>query len=185
MSLEQLISSPLVHQLGWTLIHSLWEGLAVALLVMAALHLPGGRTPQARYLIACGGLLGTLGLAVGTFCILHGPSTTTTAAPLAAATASPAAVHLADDVPQVPGDGPRMAPARVAAEAPVERAMRAPQLLGDALPWLVGVWTAGVIVMSLWYLGGWIAVQRLRILGTRTAGRAVETTLGRLKLRMG
>jgi bla regulator protein blaR1 len=61
-----------VLALGWTLLHSLWQGAAIALLV-ALLH-PILTTPQARYRLALGGLLAILGVAVGTFFYLYDPA---------------------------------------------------------------------------------------------------------------
>jgi bla regulator protein BlaR1 len=43
--------------LGWTLLHSLWEGLVIGLLTWGALVLACRRSAQVRYLLACSGLL--------------------------------------------------------------------------------------------------------------------------------
>jgi beta-lactamase regulating signal transducer with metallopeptidase domain len=41
------------HALGWTLIHFLWQGALVALIVAYVLPLLGGRSPQSRYFAVC------------------------------------------------------------------------------------------------------------------------------------
>ncbi|BDU74695.1 M56 family metallopeptidase [Mesoterricola silvestris] len=55
-------ASPLFQALGWTLVHSLWQGAGLGLLAWAGLRLLRSRTPGARYLLACGAL-GALPLA--------------------------------------------------------------------------------------------------------------------------
>ena len=51
--LIQLSGHPLVHALGWTLLHFCWQGAAVALMLWCVLGLLGGRSSQARYGAAC------------------------------------------------------------------------------------------------------------------------------------
>ncbi|PYQ18974.1 MAG: peptidase M56 [Acidobacteria bacterium] len=48
------------------------------------------------------------------------------------------------------------------------------------LPGLVGLWGAGVLVLSLRALGGWALVQRLRRSGLTAVPAAIESTLARL-----
>src|SRR4029453_6446596 len=57
----------MIRVLGWTLLHFVWQGAAVAAL-LASLNLALRRaTPQARYLAACASLLLMLALPVLTF----------------------------------------------------------------------------------------------------------------------
>ena len=48
--LRTLVRTPLAGALGWTLLHSLWEGAALAALLGAALLMM--RSPRARYAAA-------------------------------------------------------------------------------------------------------------------------------------
>src|ERR1700722_5765024 len=57
-SLELWTQTPLAKALGWTLLHSLWEGALVALLFAFALC--ALRPPRARYGAACIALLAVL-----------------------------------------------------------------------------------------------------------------------------
>lgn len=52
------------------------------------------------------------------------------------------------------------------------------------MPWLVGLWLAGVAGMSLWHAGGWIALQRLKSLAARPAGADILARLTQLKGRL-
>src|SRR2546430_16848088 len=56
--LENWVHSRYASALGWTLVHSLWEGALVALLVGAALLLL--RSSRARYIAGCSAMLALL-----------------------------------------------------------------------------------------------------------------------------
>jgi hypothetical protein len=47
------MTQPLVHYVGWSLLHFLWEGAIVALLLTSALRLLSNRSSQLRYTAAC------------------------------------------------------------------------------------------------------------------------------------
>src|SRR5688500_11694338 len=51
--LREAVHSEWAQQLGWTLLHSLWQGAAVALVLALALLALRGSRPQARYLASC------------------------------------------------------------------------------------------------------------------------------------
>jgi beta-lactamase regulating signal transducer with metallopeptidase domain len=55
-TLETLRSLPAVEALGWALLHFVWQGAAIAVLVAAVLWLMRGRSANARYLVACAGM---------------------------------------------------------------------------------------------------------------------------------
>jgi ABC-type Co2+ transport system permease subunit len=44
---------PSVHALGWTLLHFVWQGTVVAILLASVLGLLRGKSPQLRYGAAC------------------------------------------------------------------------------------------------------------------------------------
>src|SRR5262249_9497151 len=57
--LQDWVQTPVAGALGWTLIHSLWEGAVVASILGATLLIT--RSSRARYVAACGALLLMLG----------------------------------------------------------------------------------------------------------------------------
>ncbi len=59
MNTIQILSSEVwVERLGWTLVHFLWQGLAIALLYAAADRVMARRySPNGRYLLACAALV--------------------------------------------------------------------------------------------------------------------------------
>lgn len=52
---EYLETVPMTRALGWTLLHFVWQGALLALLVKVVLHLLKDRSANARYLLCrCG-----------------------------------------------------------------------------------------------------------------------------------
>ncbi len=70
------------------------------------------------------------------------------------------------------------------APAPVHTPSQKPWLESN-LPYAVLLWVAGVLLLSLWHLGGWVAVQRLRIIDSRKTPPQVESLLATLTKRLG
>ena len=44
---------PLIHAVGWSLLHFVWEGAIIGLLLASALRLLRNRSSQLRYVAAC------------------------------------------------------------------------------------------------------------------------------------
>jgi len=55
-TLRDVADSPLAERLGWTLLHSVWQGAAVAVGLALALILLRRRSAQARYSASCAAL---------------------------------------------------------------------------------------------------------------------------------
>src|SRR5262245_47638209 len=56
-TLETLLTPPFIAALSWALLHFLWQGTLIALLLAGVLHLGRLRTAHARYVAACAALL--------------------------------------------------------------------------------------------------------------------------------
>lgn len=56
MFFEAVLTHPVLHALGWALLHSLWQGALVALLLVFVLALLRGRDSNIRYGVACSAL---------------------------------------------------------------------------------------------------------------------------------
>ena len=69
-TLMQFSGQSMVHALGWTLLHFLWQGAVIALLLWCVLGLLGGRSPKVRYLVACCALVLMVLAPLGTFACL-------------------------------------------------------------------------------------------------------------------
>ncbi len=157
--LELWIQTPLAKALAWTLLHSLWEGAAAALLLTAAVCVL--RSPRARYVAACVALLALLA------------GFTITLARLWPAGAAPAASHVA------PLPGPPQID-MTASDATAPHAFHA----ADLLPWLAPFWMLGVLAFHLRALAGWITARRLRRSGVCCAAADWTARLERLAMRI-
>jgi hypothetical protein len=64
-------TSVLVHQIGWSLIHSLWQDALIALMLATILKLLSRAKPQSRYFIACVALAAMIVLPSSQTYVLH------------------------------------------------------------------------------------------------------------------
>jgi len=159
----------MTRTLGWTLLHFLWQGAAVAS-ILACLNLALRRsTPQLRYALACGSLLLMLVLPAATFRTLG---------------VAPAPVPSSTGVLALVAD----AHAEAAATSPAST-LQAVASLGHSieslLPGLVALWGAGVLLLCLRSFGGMAFVRRLGRSGLSAAPPALEATLARLAHTLG
>jgi beta-lactamase regulating signal transducer with metallopeptidase domain len=157
----------LLQALGRALLHSLWQGACVALLAGAALWLLRGRSPNARYAVACSALALMLLLPVLTVWGSGGPAQGVEADEMLTQTSAPA------ETASVPGVSTRVAGEAQAAGAGrnfIPRLQSSEERMRLWLPWLTLVWLAGVSVLSARMLGGLVYTRRLRRHGVRPAG---------------
>ncbi|WP_400193770.1 M56 family metallopeptidase [Hymenobacter sp. B81] len=170
--LENLLTPALVRAVGYTILHSLWQGAVVALALAGLLLLLRRHSARVRYSVTAAALGLLLLLAGVTFLryYLTAPVAIVTAAgqaqlsaavaPVAAVASSPAAAH------------PLSAQVVLA-------------YFEHNLPLIVTVWLLGLLTMSLRLLGGLAYVQRLRHYGTRPLGLAWQHRLASLSARAG
>ncbi len=186
MSLENILSQEIVQKLGWTLVHFVWQATAITLLL--AITLPALRKSAAglRYIIAC--------LALGLMILL--PIVTMLLVP----------VSPPQPMANIPPPASIIAPAQPAEEMPLAGVVeheepikiesidtapmipwkqRAAERLEPALPYVVSGWLIGVFGLSLWHLGGWAQLQRLRRKLTRPVDASLRAGLKQLADKLG
>ena len=157
-AIENILTQPFAQRIGWTLLHSLWQITAVAVLLMIAAGVLRKRTANIRYLIACVALLLTVILPAATFMLLDAP---VAVAPPVAIEAPAGKMVDAAVMAVVPLELPSQT--EIVPVAPrVSITERLNQLLTPALPFIVVGWFMGVFALSVWHLGGWTQLQRLR-----------------------
>src|SRR5258706_6360833 len=76
--LQLAIEASFIQRLGWTLLHSLWQGLAVTILLVVALAILRKRGPKIRYVACCGAMLIFATAPVVTFLMMPAPVDTGT-----------------------------------------------------------------------------------------------------------
>jgi hypothetical protein len=72
--IPQFLATDLVQRLGWTLLHSLWQGAAVAAAFGVLLLLIPRAKANARYVAGCVSLLAMFLPCIGTFFVVEVPS---------------------------------------------------------------------------------------------------------------
>jgi len=144
-----IFSHPWAERLGWTLIHFLWQGLAIAALYVPSRLLLRGSKPGIRYIVGCVALLAMLAAPFVTWIALR-----------------PAAAGLPD------ASRPQVATAAVPTPVPLPASVRSVIATTPAprfLPWIVLVWFVGSLTFSLRLTGGWLIARSARSMMTRLA----------------
>jgi GWxTD domain-containing protein len=159
MSLFDLLSgTPVSEALGWTLLHSLWEGLlaAAALGVFLALI----RAPRARYTAA--GIVLLLVFASFAITLVH------------FLPANGGSEHtLIQTTRAAGGELPEWA----GTNHEISRIL-------TLIPWLTPLWLAGVCLFYLRYVFSWLSLQRLQRRGVCSAPSSWQLTVKRLALEL-
>jgi beta-lactamase regulating signal transducer with metallopeptidase domain/type II secretory pathway component GspD/PulD (secretin) len=177
MALENILSEEIIQKLGWMLLHFVWQAAVVALLLGILLAVLRKSSSNIRYIIACTALALIVILPIITMQIIHvstpqpitsidpppvpvmmqtQPATKEIPPAVAVKHEEPAQLESTDAVPNIPWR------------------QRAVGWLEPALPYLVAGWLLGVFGLSLWHLGGWAQLQRLK----KQMVKRVEVPLG-------
>lgn len=140
------------HAAGWALIHSVWQGAVAAALLAAVFRAARGAPSSARYAVACVALFLAVAAPVATFVALApsgGTAGDATAGAFAVAELRP---------PGLEAVGVVLGGASSPTGTGSAGAARLPE---PVMRWIVWGWAAGVLVLSLRLLGGWLRVQQL------------------------
>lgn len=160
VTLDLLLAHPAVQALGHGLLQFLWQGLFLALLLLAARRITS--SARIRYATATAIMLAMpIALVVTTVANRHGEPARV------AATRSVTPQAFSTEATQLVYD-----------------AAPAGQLRAGISGWAAGVWAVGVLLLSLRATGGWATAQRLKR-GINPAGARLEETLERLKRKLG
>ncbi len=159
-TMQNIFQAAITQKIGWTLVHFVWQAFAIALLLAVLLKLLRNSSAHLRYLIACGGLALMVCAPVITLQMIPTPENHPTPAvqPPADLSDTDAATPVITDMPDIEIPPVSIAPA--ASALPWQD--RFTHTLGAALPYIVAGWLAGVLGLSLWYLGGWTQLQKFR-----------------------
>ena len=150
---------------AWTLIHFCWQAVAVAAAYRAVSIALARRTAQTRYLAALASLLMMLALALGTF----GWELRSQPAPVSFVTEATSIAAPLAGFPQTkaPGNiGEQPEPFRIS--------------LSALLPWIDGLWLAGVLAFSVRGLCGWWFLRKLRLASIAEPPAALRTSFNRI-----
>ncbi|HEX7707510.1 MAG TPA: M56 family metallopeptidase [Thermoanaerobaculia bacterium] len=170
MSSIQLFSSPVVHALGWALLHLLWQATIVAGILAAALALIPRENASARYTAACSALAVVFLLFVVTT--------------MRSWEAAPVAYNEPDA--QVSASVPLSElPALIAGAAATSGKEFLVTRAQQSIPTLVAIWFSGVLLLSLRLLVSWTRIRRSAGRQSRPAGREYQLMASRLSEALG
>jgi GWxTD domain-containing protein len=163
----QLSALPMVHALGWTLLHFCWQGTIVALLLACVLNLLPLRASKLRYAAACAALACLVALPLITFVVLvHQP---------------PAPRQLIIDFP---AGNPAIAPNAGPAQSAEPWTVRCETTLNRCLPVVVVSWLAGLLFFVCRLNLGLMATGRWKSTGVEPAAE-LEEMMQALRKRLG
>lgn len=145
MNATQIFSSPSVQALGWTLLHSIWQGLICIGVCLLVLRCIPGKWSGARYAVATSALLAIFFLSVITFIYLNNSNEQVS-------TETIALVHVTKAVEPDQTDSNYVAGLLSATAMTFEQ----------YLPMIVVCWVMGTILFGIRLLGGWFAIGRLK-----------------------
>ncbi len=191
---NDVFSNSVAQRVGWALIHFVWQGAAVALLLALVLQCLRRRSPQIRWAASCVALALMMVLPVVTACLVSVDARTAGAGWVASPASAPALLPQAElpdlGAPEFSAVGASTWPAEdqvgEAAMSPrVPWRERLAAFVEPSLSWIVLVWLVGVLALSVWYLGGWWQLARTKRSGTRPVEGAVAEAFGRLMGQLG
>jgi GWxTD domain-containing protein len=156
--MRNLIETPVANALGWALLHSLWQGAAIAMGLLGALSIV--RSARGRYAAAWLALLAVFAAFIGTFVWVMPQAGVGAALAGGAIQLAPASGYN--------GFGKIIAKIRPS----------------DMLPWLAPFWIAGVALFHMRSLVSWIAAGRLRKRGVCRAADIWQERLVGLQKRL-
>jgi len=168
-TLVAICGQPLVHALGWTLLHLCWQGTGVAVVLWCVLKVLDGRSSRARYAAACLALGLMVALPLATF------------AHLAAAEYRQRAALDDSAVVIDPGMVLRVE----AGETSALLSERIAVALNHALPWVLLAWFAGVIFFAVRLNVGLLVARRMRLVATSAVPAELQQVFDALRRRLG
>jgi TonB family protein len=168
-TLIAICGQPLVHALGWTLLHLCWQGAGVAAVLWCVLGALSGRGSRARYAASC--------LALGLMVVVP----LATFAHLASGEYRQRAAYEGPAVVMDAGMVLRVEAGETSAPLP-ERMVVA---LDHALPWVLVAWFAGVIIFVGRLNVGLLVARRMRLVATTAISAELQQAFDALRRRLG
>ena len=168
-TLVAICGQPLVHALGWTLLHLCWQGVLAALVLWCVLQVLDGRSSRARYAAACLALGLMIALPLATFAHLASGEYRQRAAFDGPAVAMDAGMVV------------RVGAGELTAPWPVRIAVA----LDRALPWMMMAWFAGVVLFVGRLNMGLMVARRMRLVATTAVAAELQQAFDALRRRLG
>ncbi|GAB3635745.1 hypothetical protein GCM10027422_13350 [Hymenobacter arcticus] len=189
-----MVSPALVRGVGYALLHSLWQGGVLALLLAGVLPLLRRHRAEVRYAVSAAAL-GTLVLAAGLTFGFYYQTTPAVSAVENHAMAAPKAnaglvakttsINSASATIIAPSAAQAAVAAPVTVAAPLVWLRATSRIIEAYLPLVVVAWLLGLLLMSGRLAGGLLYAGRLRRAGTQALGAEWQQRLAALAARAG
>lgn len=166
-TITRFMTDDIIHAAGWTLLHSIWQGMAIALLLALALLALRRRSPQVRYLAGLAAMGALMAAAVLTFFAVYAPGVAPAGAVQDATANAGPAVALNEEMNGAPSAWGTVT-----------------FYFNQHLPLLVFFWLMGVLVVTLRTAGELVYLQHLRYNRSKPAGLSWQEHLQELARRM-
>jgi prepilin-type processing-associated H-X9-DG protein len=163
-TIENFISYEVVQKIGWVLLHFIWQAMAVALVLAFALRIMRRFSANLRYIVAC---LTLLIIVVLPFITMQFIEVST---PPAAVEMTPDTIKPVIKQNEVSFETTAAEPAKTVYVQPepevsehrINWKEQVLTFLEPKLPHIVTIWLFGVFALSIWHLGGYTQLQKLR-----------------------
>ncbi|MCF7956118.1 MAG: right-handed parallel beta-helix repeat-containing protein [Phycisphaerae bacterium] len=187
MSLQQILDNPIVNRIGFAIMHSLWQCTVIAILFAVVMVALRNRRAQVRYNAAVSALLlMVIAAAVTVFVSGGAEQVAPAAAPEGPVSQIPAGVVTSSEMPlTAPAVVSEVAeavavPVVTVIDEPAANASSIGEKIEIAGPYLAIAWIVGVLVLSVWHLGGWAQLRRLRRVMVKPVDDLIADKLARL-----
>jgi ankyrin repeat protein/beta-lactamase regulating signal transducer with metallopeptidase domain len=198
--IQQFLSPELVHAIGWTLVHSLWQAAVFALALGLLLIALRKYSARARYNLSIGMLAAFFLTVVMSFGSLYQSNTSAYAAPLASAISPTTPItsplsqgerlgeraQVTPTSPTTSGSKSRIENRESRIENEVSSfAVRVTNYYNTHLPLIVTLWLMGVLILQLRFLGQLAYLQRLKNYGAERFPAKMAPMLQELEAAIG
>lgn len=189
IALENIFSHELVQKLGWTLLHFIWQATVIAIIVAVLLRILRGFSANLLYVISCLAMGMIVLLPVVTMQFINVlpshkeqpefriPNTENRSE---VAELQPSVINLPSSVVYEPIRREHAGKNYFAAWK-----QRTVDVLEPVLPHIVTGWLFGVIALSIWHLGGWAQLQKLRKKMVKQVDTSLKDKLNQLSEKLG
>jgi len=178
--IEGIFPERVLDALGWTIVHSLWQGALLALILAVIIIMLRRSSSRIRYLAGSIGLVLMLLLAIGTFFLQVNANSGSRSLPGKMV----GAVNTSDSAPIAFNEsGNRNGSENIGPLAKVISFFES--YCRNNLPLIVTIWMLGFFIQMLRFLGGFAYQQRLKVCGSQPVSSAWQKKFSRLGRKVG
>ncbi len=165
-TIENYISYEVIQKIGWVLLHFIWQAAAAALVLAVILRILRRFSANLRYITACLSLILIVLLPVITIQFIEvsssPPQTENANEPVTQSVIAPIYPAIQPSYVTEPQVVTYIKPEPAAIKPSVNWKQKTISFLEPKLPYLVTIWLLGVFALSIWHLGGYTQLQKLR-----------------------